>query len=155
MRKLGLRTATLGALAITAFAGLPSNAGAAENVPSAESVIQAAPNRCGSGYGRVDSENLNALGPNFGTVYLYYNRTNGNNCVFTEKAVARGTRTSVTALLCRGSDGQCVSDSGNYLSYAGPVYLFARGQCVRWGGSVTNTDGRRDSFTSAFEHCGS
>jgi hypothetical protein len=134
------------ALAIPASATQP----AATNLTAAQ-----APNRCGPGYGQVDSENLNALGPNFGTVYLYYNSSNGKNCVFTEKLVARGTATYTTATLCRLSDGACAPpDRGNYKYYAGPIYLYARGTCVKWGGRVTNTDGRYDEFTSGWEHCG-
>lgn len=156
MRKIGLRTAVLGTLLTAALAGLVPSAGAAENTSSAEPFAQAAPNRCGSGYSLVDSENLNARGPNYGVVYLYYNSTNGNNCVFTEKLVARGTATYTNAYVCRRSDGACKSDPGNYKYYAGPTPpLYARGQCVRWGGTVTNTDGTSDTFNSGWEHCGS
>ena len=116
-------------------------------------------NRCGSGYGRIDSENLNALGPNYGVVYLFYNGANGYNCVFTEKLVARGVSTYTTAVLCRASDGGCVSDpptggNGYYRHYAGPIYLYARSTCVSWGGRVTNTNGTYDAFRSGWEHCG-
>jgi hypothetical protein len=113
-----------------------------------------APNRCGTGYRQIDTAKLNHFGPTFGDVYLYYNESNGYNCAFTEKLIDRGMPTPVSVRLCRQSDGHCVSDSGNYRYYAGPVYLYAANTCVRWGGSVTAQDGREDSYWSPWEHCG-
>jgi hypothetical protein len=151
--KNSVRVVALAALAVAMLTVLVPNAGA-ENSSSTGPVTPAVTNRCGSGYAQVDSENLNALGPNFGVVYLFYNSANGNNCVFTEKLVARGTPTYTSTFVCRNSDGVCKIDGDNYLYYAGPRYLYARGQCVKWGGGVSNTDGRRDYFESGWEHCG-
>lgn len=142
-------SATAGLVIAMAACVLASPASATQPATTSLATAQA-PNRCGTGYRQIDSQTLN---PNFGTVYLYIN-SNGTNCVFTEKLVARGTRTRMNATLCRQSDGACSTDPGNYAYYAGPVYLAARGVCIKWGGLVTNTDGRVAQWTSPWEHCG-
>ena len=43
-------------------------------------------------------------------------------------------KTNVWARLARRSDGKVVTDRGLYQYYAGPVYLPAKGVCVRYAG---------------------
>lgn len=99
---------------------------------------------CGSGYSVINSH---ALG-DAGTVYLLYNADNGTNCVATmkERSLDRKTPTA-TFLEIQGSER--VTDSGDFVHYAGPVRGKAADTCVKWGGSVGS-----ESFTSPFEHCG-
>lgn len=154
-KRLLTRAAAALGIAMTLAAGLGSAASASSTAVEPNPVeAQVAPNRCGAGYGFQEMHRLNSFGPTFGEIYLYYNSSNGNNCVFTEKLISRGTPTFVSARLCRQSDGRCVSDADDYLYYAGPVYLYAPNTCVRWGGSVEAADGREDSWMSGWEHCG-
>ncbi|WP_219501488.1 M23 family metallopeptidase [Nonomuraea ceibae] len=100
---------------------------------------------CGSGYDVIDSAGLGTSG----TVYLLYNNGNGNNCVVTMKHTSLGTPTATTAYLeVQGSTRK--TDSGSYSYYAGPVYAYAPGKCVRWGGKAGSS-----TYDSPFEHCGS
>jgi hypothetical protein len=71
-------------------------------------------------------------------VYQLYN-SSGYNCVVTLKTVNVGKKTNVFAVLTR-KDGQSATDQGSFAYYAGPVYVYARGQCVKYrggAGSVT------------------
>lgn len=87
---------------------------------------------CGSGYGVVNSAPIT----NKGTVYLTYNNSTGKNCVVTVRNTS-GAKIYMGASVARsdGSSGQ-ISDYGNYTSYAGPVYVDAKGACVDWSGTI-------------------
>ncbi|SNX63469.1 hypothetical protein SAMN06272735_5278 [Streptomyces sp. TLI_55] len=95
-----------------------------------------------------------------GNVYLYYNSSNGYNCIATVKnsAGAYGTPTLTNATLDRckaGTSGSnCYSekkvwDEGLYEYYAGPVSLYADGHCISifgeilgsWGTALVSRDG--------------
>ncbi|GAA2082762.1 serine/threonine protein kinase [Actinomadura alba] len=67
-----------------------------------------------------------------GRVYQLYN-SSGYNCVVTLKTADVGTKTSVWAELTR-EDGTKASDRGSFAYYAGPVFLHAKGQCVKYTG---------------------
>ncbi|MFC7328673.1 spore-associated protein A [Marinactinospora rubrisoli] len=120
--------------------------GAAAAMALAGSVATAAPasaatygGQCGTGYGVVNDFDLPN---NRGTVFLTYNSSNGNNCVVTIRTTP-GTATFMEAFLKRSSSSTWVRDDGNYTTYAGPVYVAARGECVDWGGTIgTATDDR-------------
>lgn len=88
--------------------------------------------QCGSGYGVV---NLIDLPDNRGTVYLTYSSSTGKNCVVTVRENP-GTATLMEAYLRRSGTSSWVRDSGNYTTYAGPVYVSAAGSCVDWGGTI-------------------
>ncbi|ADD42778.1 M23 family metallopeptidase [Stackebrandtia nassauensis] len=104
---------------------------------------------CGSGYKQVDSKAINAGGKRQGTVYLLYNASKGNNCVATMKAVSLGKKTATSAFLeVKGS--KKVTDSGNFAYYSGPVRKYAKGTCVKWGGSVGSTTVNSGDWS----HCG-
>ncbi|MFJ8435529.1 spore-associated protein A [Kitasatospora sp. NPDC094019] len=85
---------------------------------------------CGSGYRVIDSLRLES-GAN---IFLTYS-DNGYNCVVTV-AEYPGSAKSMDAWIQRSGDrASRDSDSGNYTAYAGPVYVYAEGSCVDWGGS--------------------
>ncbi|MGI8336404.1 serine/threonine-protein kinase [Actinomadura scrupuli] len=83
----------------------------------------------GSGYYRQRSSSFSG-----GSVHQLYNGS-GYNCVVTLKTVSVGKKTSVWATLTR-KDGQSATDSGAFAYYAGPVYLYAKGQCVKYRGGA-------------------
>jgi hypothetical protein len=88
--------------------------------------------QCGSGYNIV---NLIDFPDQRGTIYLTYNNSNGRNCVVTIRE-RPGAATLMEAQLRRSGSSTWVKDSGNYTTYAGPVYVSAAGSCVDWGGTI-------------------
>lgn len=85
---------------------------------------------------------------NGGTVYQLYN-SSGYNCAVAMKTKSVGTSTSVFATIQRKSDGKSATDSGSYKYYAGPVYVYAKGVCVRHSGGTSGS-----SVTSSYGNCG-
>ncbi|BCJ55428.1 hypothetical protein Asp14428_69030 [Actinoplanes sp. NBRC 14428] len=88
--------------------------------------------QCGSGYGVV---NLIDLPDNRGTVYLTYSSSSGRNCVVTLRENP-GAATLMEAYVRRSGASSWIKDSGNFTTYAGPVYVSAAGACVDWGGTI-------------------
>ncbi|GAA2594614.1 spore-associated protein A [Streptomyces tubercidicus] len=87
---------------------------------------------CGSGYSVVNSVPVTGKG----TVYLTYSAKTGKNCVVTVRN-SPGKRVSMyTYITATDGSSDWVYDSGQYTSYAGPVYLPGKGICVDWGGSI-------------------
>jgi predicted Ser/Thr protein kinase len=82
-----------------------------------------------------------------GKIYQLYN-SSGYNCVVTLKTADVGTKSSVWATLTR-KDGTNASDSGSFAYYAGPVFLYAKGQCVKYSGG-----GRSGSASAPWGNCG-
>ncbi|GAA4215077.1 hypothetical protein [Actinocatenispora rupis] len=112
---------------------------------------------CGTGYSYVDSYPLldpNSTGPSAGTLYLYYNAGNGQNCAYTEATEWVGTAKWMGVRVSTDTDdGQ--DDTGNYKYYAGPVYVHARHTCVNLWGTVDSPDGRSAYHTDQNGvHCG-
>ncbi|MCM2580131.1 spore-associated protein A [Streptomyces meridianus] len=140
------KRALTAALAATgmACAGLVATAPAAS---AATSGATAAYNGvCGSGYKVVNSAPVGSVG----TVYLTYNSTSGKNCVVTIRNTA-GSPTYMFAYLNTLDDpSDPAYDEGEYRSYAGPVYKYARGMCVEWGGII----GTWEAFNTG-SNCGS
>jgi hypothetical protein len=95
--------------------------------------------QCGNGYGVVNQFDLPT---NRGTVFLTYNASTGRNCVVTVRTNP-GAATLMEAALKRSSSSTWTVDSGNYTTYAGPVYVSAAGQCVDWGGTIGTASGAR------------
>jgi hypothetical protein len=143
------------ALGALGFVAVPAASAGQPPPNGSNATTLATPNRCGSGYSLIDSERLDHTGRLIGVVYLYYSNATGKNCAFTEKLASRGTPTLVIAQLQRG-DGHQAVDRNKYKYYAGPVYMFAPGACIKWGGSVTTArpDDREDNYLSPWEHCG-
>ncbi|MFH9268285.1 spore-associated protein A [Streptomyces sp. NPDC017546] len=87
---------------------------------------------CGGGYSVVNSAQIGTKG----TVFLTYSSATGKNCVVTVRTTP-GTAVHMTASLGFASPTTTVSDTGYYTTYAGPVYLDARGLCVTWRGEIS------------------
>ncbi|WP_329133354.1 spore-associated protein A [Streptomyces sp. NBC_01476] len=99
---------------------------------------------CGAGYGVVDHVNVGRAG----TVYLTWNDRTGENCVVTVRTKPGPAVYMLAGIFLTGNTEIGASDSGAYTTYAGPVYLPARAQCVSWRGMIA------DQFVSAQGHCG-
>jgi hypothetical protein len=88
---------------------------------------------CGSGYNVIRTLQF---GPTpIGTVYLTYNSSNGYNCVVTMLNKSINSSALMDAWISTDGTGE-ERDTGNYSSYAGPVYKKAVNTCVNWGGSI-------------------
>ncbi|MEU4645021.1 hypothetical protein [Micromonospora sp. NPDC023814] len=113
--------------------------------------------QCGSTYYELDDKVLlTSGGQAFGHVYLMYSAQTKMNCVVAEKSSFVGTATWMNAKVETRS-GRVAQDPGNYRYYAGPVYLYAPGECVRYSGvaySGPNKTGTLSSYTSGFGWCG-
>jgi hypothetical protein len=83
----------------------------------------------------------------YATIYLSWNGSTKKNCVVTLAHNAYGSKSMGTHLAVQG--GTSGSDTGSYVSYAGPVRKDAASSCVKWGGSYQSS-----SWTSAWSHCG-
>lgn len=91
--------------------------------------------QCGSGYVVVNHATISGKG----TVYLTYNNSNGYNCVVTVRDKA-GSAVPMFAGIARSDDSAWAAvDEGNYTTYAGPVYRYAKGTCVTWGGAISGS----------------
>ncbi|MFB7666387.1 spore-associated protein A [Kitasatospora sp. NPDC056138] len=101
---------------------------------------------CGSGYAVIDHYDLGS----YGTMYLTYNSSNGNNCVVTVRN-SPGAKLWMTAGVKRsGTDwSTTTTDAGSYSTYAGPKYVYAPGSCIDWGGQINGVG--QDFYNT---HCG-
>ncbi|MEV8044297.1 serine/threonine protein kinase [Streptomyces griseoluteus] len=112
---------------------------------------------CGSGYYVQSSHELGLYvqtgGPQ-AIVYLLYNSSSDNNCVVTV-VTGEQIHNPVSAGV-RAEGGSWVKDSGNYNSYAGPVYIHAPGKCVQYYGSTRwwTSSPHTDEYTSSLGWCG-
>ncbi|MEV2193272.1 spore-associated protein A [Streptomyces phaeochromogenes] len=139
---------TGGALALAA----PASASASASAPTAaRSAVAAAPSEapvakyngaCGAGHKVIDSANME----NLGTTFLTYNKTTGENCVVTVRTKP-GAPVKMFARLSSKTGGTA-TDSGQFTTYAGPVYIEAPGECVTWEGGITTYS------TKGTGHCG-
>ncbi len=135
----------------TAVAGFGVLAAAAAAVVALPGAADAASygSECGAGYSVIDQMTV----PNYGTVYLTYNSSNGYNCVVTDRDDP-GTKLLMMAEIDLTSDvnsggGNGQEDEGDYSTFAGPVYMYAPGECIDWGGSIDSVvEYQHDS------HCG-
>ena len=87
---------------------------------------------CGTGYSVVNSVPVTGKG----TVFLTYNAKSGKNCVVTVRNSPGNPVYMFTYLAPSDGSADPVYDSGEYRSYAGPVYLAGKGLCVDWGGTI-------------------
>ncbi|MFD9425727.1 MULTISPECIES: hypothetical protein [unclassified Streptomyces] len=136
IRRLATYGASLG-IAVGSLVAMPGTATAASSVASYNGV-------CGSGYALIDSVGLGGEA----VVYLTYNSGNGKNCAVTLRNAVGAPELMDVVLRRSGDDASTVWDSGNYTSYAGPVYLYAQGSCIDWGGLF------RKRVTMGNSHCG-
>ncbi|MEV0264831.1 spore-associated protein A [Streptomyces sp. NPDC050617] len=100
---------------------------------------------CGKGYNVVNSAPIGSRG----VVYLTYSSATGKNCAVTIRNTAGAPVFVRTWVGQSGGHGSPASDSGQYGTYAGPVYLAARGSCVDWGGEIDGV-----SVTTTATNCG-
>ncbi|MFD3880359.1 spore-associated protein A [Streptomyces microflavus] len=116
-------TTTAGALALILGGGLAM-------APTASAAQVAYNGACGTGYKVIRSVPMST----FGTGYLTYSSATGNNCV----VIMNGTGTAqyMSARIVASNGGTVQEDYGYFTSYAGPVYYYAPGQCVDWGGLI-------------------
>jgi hypothetical protein len=99
--------------------------------------------QCGSGYGVVDQHNITG-----GTIFLAFNNSSGNNCVVTVRNSSGSNH--IDALIGLSGDPNWEdTDPGNWSKWAGPVYVYARGHCVDWGGIIGSV-----SWYQFDSHCG-
>jgi hypothetical protein len=139
---------SIGRIAAAALAGasalaiVPGVANASDVNPNSASAL------CGSGYKVVDHHATEGA---FYT-YLLYNSSNGKNCAVTLKQKSLTTKNTTDVYLI-SANGKTAEDFGSYTSYAGPIYLSAPGECVKYGGSVMygNTI---YTYDSNWEACG-
>ncbi|MFM9552356.1 MULTISPECIES: spore-associated protein [Streptomyces] len=115
----------LAALAVGASTAFATTASAAPNV-TPQGV-------CGKAYKTVNSAPVGSLG----TVYLTYNSSNGENCVATIRKNP-GTLKPMSTWVYVPATDEYAGDSDSYSSYAGPAYVYGKGFCVSWGGSIDN-----------------
>jgi hypothetical protein len=102
---------------------------------------------CGGGsYHEIDHHDLSGA-----TIHLMYDGA-GTDCVVTWKTANVGTRTEVEAFIERASDGSAYIDDANYLSYAGPVKIYAPRTCIVWSGGVDYNGWH--GWASDWSHCG-
>ncbi|MEV3973042.1 spore-associated protein A [Streptomyces sp. NPDC050698] len=121
------RVLATAALAATATATLMAAA------PGASATAQAAYNgACGSGYTVVNSAPVGSKG----TAYLTYSSATGNNCLVMIRNAGGAPVPMELYLNISGSEIHDNYDSGDYSSYAGPLRLDAKGQCVDWYGRL-------------------
>ncbi|MET7654558.1 MULTISPECIES: spore-associated protein [unclassified Streptomyces] len=120
-----LGAAALAALAVGATTALATPASAAPNTTPQKV--------CGSSYKTVNSAPVGSLG----TVYLTYNSSNGRNCVTTIRTNP-GTVKDMSAWIYVPATDANDADYGQYTSFAGPTYIYGKGQCVDWGGHIAN-----------------
>ncbi|WP_048574734.1 hypothetical protein, partial [Streptomyces leeuwenhoekii] len=113
------------ALSVGATTALTAPASAAADATPQEA--------CGSGYKTVNSAPVGSLG----TVYLTYNSSNGKNCVATIRNNP-GTAVDMSAWVFVPDTEEQDEDYGRYTSYAGPTYVYGKGHCIDWGGSIGN-----------------
>ncbi|MFF7392113.1 spore-associated protein [Streptomyces scabiei] len=127
MRKVrnAVTVGALAALAVGASTAFATTASAAPNV-TPQGV-------CGKAYKTVNSAPVGSLG----TVYLTYNSSNGENCVATIRKNP-GTLKPMSTWIYVPATDEYAGDADDYSSYAGPAYVYGKGFCVSWGGSIDN-----------------
>ncbi|MFI7102381.1 spore-associated protein A [Streptomyces sp. NPDC050161] len=129
------RSRAIAGSAVLAVAGLATMAGATSASATPARAASAAYNgACGSGYSVVNSAEISGKGK----VFLTYSGKTGKNCVVTVRNTTGKPVSIYTYLGPTDGSSDTVFDSGLYTSYAGPVYLLAKGRCVDWGGTIEN-----------------
>ncbi|MFF2624693.1 spore-associated protein A [Kitasatospora griseola] len=124
-------------------AGAAVLATASAGLLAAPSTAQAASynGACGSGYSVIDSLSVSG-----GTVFLTYN--SGWNCVVTVRN-SSGSAVFMNAYIKPSNSSTWTQDPGNYTTYAGPVKIYAPGQCIDWGGIIGSSSAGQSN-----SHCG-
>ncbi|MGR6970812.1 hypothetical protein ACU639_14630 [Streptomyces cynarae] len=104
-------------------------------------------NYCGSAYSYVRSWAITdgwSPWPTVGYIDVYYNSSNGYNCVITRAndSEVSGANHIVAGIRKSGtSTWNLDGTNSNYTSYAGPVYAYAPGSCIDIYGDLRYTSG--------------
>ncbi|WP_228000458.1 hypothetical protein [Nocardia australiensis] len=98
--------------------------------------------QCGGGYHVIDQRDVKG-----GTVFLAYNGS--RNCVVTVRDHPGGKEKMRAELALSGWDGVTAIDAGDYTTYAGPVYMGAKGDCIDWSGDIGDSSAGENN-----SHCG-
>lgn len=104
-------------------------------------------NYCGSSYGFLKSWAIKDgwyPNPTVGYIDVYYNSSNGNNCVITRAndGEVGGANHIIAGLRKSGSSTwKLDGNNSNYTSYAGPLYVYAAGSCIDIYGELNYTSG--------------
>lgn len=142
MMKLSRRTTTAAALAVLALGGTVAATAPASAATAATATYNGA---CGTGYKVIDSTPVG----NVGKVFLTWNESTGKNCAVTiRNAPGAKTYMAVELNIITDHESTPVHDTGQYTSYAGPVYMPARGYCAEWYGAIGTATGGDSG------HCG-
>ncbi|MEU1291723.1 spore-associated protein A [Streptomyces sp. NPDC005840] len=127
-----------GAVAATTPAAAATAAPKAATAPPAPAAAAAVYNgACGTGYQVVGSTPVG----NSGAVFVTWNQSTGKNCAVTVRTTTGAKIRMSVRLEAVGTGTAPVEDSGLYTSYAGPVYVAARGHCVKWSGTIGAASG--------------
>lgn len=131
MKMLSRRTTAAGALAVLALGGTlaATTPASAATRPAAAATYNGA---CGTGYKVIDSTPVG----NSGKIFLTWNQSTGKNCAVTVRNTTGAKIHMEVTLKAIDSSRPAAKDSGQYTSYAGPVYVNGRGYCVTWGGTI-------------------
>ncbi|MFI5680896.1 spore-associated protein A [Streptomyces cellulosae] len=104
---------------------------------------------CGSGYSVIGSKDVGD-----GNAFITYNSSTGYNCVVTVSDTP-GTAMYLDARLrIHRTDAVWKSsemNAGTFKYYAGPVYVYAKGSCIDYGGSAGNASYIQINYNV---HCG-
>ncbi|MWA02943.1 hypothetical protein F8568_021695 [Actinomadura sp. LD22] len=84
-----------------------------------------------------------------GRVYQLYSAATKKNCAVAMKTSGIGTASTAWVRLESQNGGKVASDSGSFKYYAGPVYLLAPGDCVRYSGGANG-----GSTSAGWANCG-
>ncbi|QIQ01028.1 spore-associated protein [Streptomyces liangshanensis] len=126
------RAAAVGALAAALVGGTALTA-----PPAGAAVTQAKYNGvCGPAYRVVDSAPVGTLG----TVFLTVDPARGTHCVVTVRSKP-GARMYMAAYVNTSMDPDPIDDTGEFTTYAGPVYAGSTTDCVGWWGWIGATHG--------------
>ncbi|GAA2505142.1 spore-associated protein A [Streptomyces longisporus] len=129
---LSRRATTAAALTVLALGGTVAATAPASAATTARAAAASYNGACGAGYKVIDSTPVG----NSGKVFLTWNESTGKNCAVTIRNTT-GARTYMQVTLKAIDSSEPVAkDSGQYTSYAGPVYINGRGHCVAWGGTI-------------------
>ncbi|MFE2170883.1 hypothetical protein ACFXB3_38365 [Streptomyces sp. NPDC059447] len=146
-----LLVTTSGMVAITALAAVPAQA---QTISGGS---------CGAGYVQQDAYPLGtdwggATGA--GVLFLYYNSSTGKNCAILRRDAGFVVTDGMSVILESSGGGIDLDGQRAYTQYAGPVWVSARGQCVKVSGDVTGYwkgtpyDEVKHTGNSGWVHCG-
>ncbi|MGW3123620.1 spore-associated protein A [Streptomyces sp. NPDC001107] len=143
--KLSRRATTATALTVLALGGTVAATAPASAATTARAAAASYNGACGAGYKVIDSTPVG----NSGKVFLTWNESTGKNCAVTiRNTPGAKIHMSVELNALVGHETTPVRDEGQYTSYAGPVYVQARGHCIEWNGVIGNASGGDSG------HCG-